>query len=68
MSTTTHYHDARDEPSSASLLNKQNNALNHFNFFLGTYCQQIGIDIVKAVDIPYEGIPKKSKPEDVFEF
>ena len=53
------YADARDELN-ASAANKERLALNHFNFFLQTYCPQIGIDVAVADDIPYRGLPKKS--------
>ena len=51
------YADARDDLN-VSAANKERLALNHFNFFLQTYCPQIGIDVVVADDIPYRGLPK----------
>jgi hypothetical protein len=67
MSMTIFYGDARDDPL-ASSADKQNNALSHFNFFLKTYCVQIGINIVEAVVIPYHGIPLQSSNKAIFEF
>ena len=63
------YADACDELN-ASAANKERLALNHFNFFLQTYCPQIGIDVAVADDIPYRGLPKKSNRSSklVFEF
>ena len=63
------YADARDDLN-VSAANKERLALNHFNFFLQTYCPQIGIDVVVADDIPYRGLPKKSNRSNklVFEF
>ena len=63
------YADARDELN-ASAANKERLALNHFNFFLQTYCPQIGIDVAVADDIPCRGLPKKSSRSSklVFEF
>ena len=47
MTTPVFYADARDDLN-ASAANKERLALNHFNFFLKTYCVQIGINIVEA--------------------
>ena len=65
--TTTFHGDARDDLL-ASAADKQSNAIAHFNFFLKTYCIQIGIKIVEAAAIPYNGIPRKSTKKAVFEF
>jgi hypothetical protein len=67
MSTTIFYGDARDDPL-ASSADKQSNALAHFNFFLKTYCVQIGINIVEAAVVPYHGIPLQSSQKATFEF
>jgi hypothetical protein len=63
----TTYADARDDLL-ASAADKQSNALAHFNYFLKTYCVQIGIKIVEAVTIPYHGIPRKTSKKAIFEF
>jgi len=67
MTTPVFYPDARDDLN-ASAANKERLALNHFNYFLKTYCVQIGINVVEAVAIPYHGIPRKSSNKAVFEF
>jgi hypothetical protein len=67
MTTPVFYADARDDLN-ASAANKQSNALAHFDFFLKTYCVQIGINIVEAAAIPYHGIPRKSSNKPVLEF
>lgn len=54
------YTDALDDKL-ASAEKKEKLALNHFNHFLEGYCPQIGIDIVKADDIPYHGIPRQAE-------
>jgi hypothetical protein len=51
MTTPVFYANARDDLN-ASAVNKERLALNHFNFFLKTYCVQIGINIVEAAAIP----------------
>jgi hypothetical protein len=56
MTTPIFYANARDDLN-ASAANKERLALNHFNFFLKTYCVQIGINIAEAAVIPYHGIP-----------
>jgi hypothetical protein len=65
--STVFYGDARDDLL-ASSSNKQSNALGHFNYFLKTYCVQIGIDIISASVVPYHGIPCQSTPKTIFEF
>lgn len=67
VATTTFYADARDDLL-ASAADKQSNALAHFNYFLKTYCVQIGIKIIEADAIPYHGIPPKRSKKAVFQF
>jgi hypothetical protein len=52
----------------ASAAAAQSQALKHFDCFLEVYCVQIRIKTVKAVDIPYRGIPRKSTDKAVSEF
>ena len=61
------YGDAHDDLL-ASSVDKQSNALAHFNYFLKTYCVQIGINIVEAAAIPYRGIPHQASNNGIFEF
>jgi hypothetical protein len=67
MSATIFYGDARDDPL-ASSADKQSNALAHFNHFLKTYCVQVGISIVEAAAVPYNGIPPQVSNKAIFEF
>ncbi|KAG7365133.1 hypothetical protein IV203_038336 [Nitzschia inconspicua] len=45
-------------------------SFSHFNYFLKTYCVQIGVDVVEAVSIPYGGLGTGRNPSNkvVFEF
>ena len=61
------YIDTRDDHL-ASKTTKQNNALTHFNYFLKTYCSQIGVNTVEANNIPHYGIPKGENNKSIFEF
>jgi hypothetical protein len=65
--STIFYGDARDNLL-ASSVDKQSNALGHFNYFLKTYCVQIGINIIEAAAIPYHGIPCQASNKAIFEF
>jgi hypothetical protein len=67
MSTAIFYGDARDDPL-VSTANKQSNALGHFNYFLKTYCVQIGINIIEAAAIPYHGNPCQESNKAISEF
>jgi hypothetical protein len=58
--------DARDDLLALSA-DKQSNTLAHFNYFLKTYCVQIGINIVEAAAIPYRGIPCKAANKAISE-
>jgi len=51
-----------------SAADKQDKALKHFNFFLKGHCVQIGIDVVKAQEIPFCGITCRPSNKAVFEF
>ena len=64
---TAFFIDARDDKL-ASSADKERLALNHFSFFLKSYCLQIGIKVMEAAQIPYHGIPKKKSSKAIFEF
>ena len=65
----TFFEDARDDLN-ASAANKEKLALNHFNYFLKTYCLQNGVAVVEASSIPYGGLGTGRKPSKkvIFEF
>lgn len=64
---TVFYHHAQDGMLT-SAIQKQRNAIKHFDYFLEGYCRQINIRRVSAEQIPYNGIPHKSDRKDVSKF
>jgi hypothetical protein len=77
-SPPTFYVDAREDPLFKAA-QKQRTAISQFNYFLTTYCVQIGVEIVKADAIPYRGLypidpeepvdhPRKVSQKTIFTF
>lgn len=62
---STFYADAHDE-NLGKKNEKEKLALNHFNFFLKTYCVQIGIKLVEAAAIPFHGLPRQKSNKKIF--
>ncbi|CAB9503235.1 expressed unknown protein [Seminavis robusta] len=69
MSSLIAFADAQDELLAKSA-NKQQNALNHFDHFLKTYCVQISVPLATAASIPYEGLKGEEprSPKSINEF
>ena len=69
MEEPTYYEHALDDLLISSS-GKQSKALAHFNYFLESYCRQIGVNVVKAEEIPYRGITDEPNPTNkaIYEF
>lgn len=65
----TVFYRAAQDGLLASAADKQKSALTHFNYFLLSYCVQIGVPVATAADIPYHGLgTRKKNNKSIFEF